>query len=98
MLSLNEIKLYLRVDGNDEDTLITQLELYSREEIENSTGFAYKEENVPELYKMAQLYIINDRYENRGSQDLEFKANNILSCLYRKLKCLADEKVTEDAI
>lgn len=94
MLTLGEIKLYLRVDGNDEDTLITQLELFSREEIKNSTGVKYDEDNLTETYKLCQLTIITDRYENRGSEDLEFKANNMLSCLYSKLKYI--EEVVEN--
>ena len=32
------------------------------------------------------MMIVTDRYENRGSQDLGFKANNSLSGLYTKLK------------
>ncbi|UUV17369.1 head-tail connector protein [Fusobacteria bacterium ZRK30] len=86
MLTLDEIKLYLRVDDSEEDKLITQLELFSREEIKNSTGVEYVEENPTETYKLAQLIIIADRYENRASEDQEFKPNNILSCLYSKLK------------
>lgn len=86
MLDLEDIKLYLRVDGNEEDKLIETLEKFSREEIEASTGVKYNETGNSETYKLAQLIIIADRYENRGSSDLEFKPNNILSCLYTKLK------------
>lgn len=93
MLTLDEIKLYLRVDGSEEDKLITQLELFSREEIKNSTGVIYDAKSKSETYKLAQLIIITDRYENRGSEDLEFKPNNILSCLFNKLKYMVVEDV-----
>lgn len=86
MLTMEKIKLYLRLDGDDEVLLLTQLEAFSKEEIFNSTGVKYDEENVTETYKLAQLIIIADRYENRASEDQEFKPNNILSCLYSKLK------------
>lgn len=86
MLNLDVIKLYLRLDGDEEDIFLEQLKIYSREEIENSTGVRYNSASISEIYKMAQLIIIADRYENRSSGDMDFKTNNILSCLYAKLK------------
>lgn len=86
MLTLDEVKKYLRVDGDDEDVMIEFLIEYSKEEIENSTGVTFDSGGDKKIYQLAQLIIINDRFENRGSQDLEFKANNILSGLYIKLK------------
>lgn len=95
ILRLEEIKMYLRIDDDTEDELLRNLELYSREEIENSTGVLFNQEGNSETYKMAQLIIITDRYENRGSEDLEFKANNILSCLFTKLKYQVQEEKNE---
>ena len=86
ILKLDDIKMYLRIDDNTEDSLLTLLEEFSREEIENSTGVPYNPEGNTETYKLAQLIIIADRYENRGSEDMKFTPNNILSCLYTKLK------------
>ncbi len=86
-LTLAEIKLYLRVDGTEEDNLITSLELFSREEIEESTGALYEMYKTVEMYKMAQMIIITDRYENRASQDSELKSNTALNSIYKKLKC-----------
>jgi uncharacterized phage protein (predicted DNA packaging) len=86
-LTLEEIKLYLRVDETEEDNLITSLELFSREEIEESTGASYEMYKTIELYKIAQLIIITDRYENRASQDSELKSNTALNSIYQKLKC-----------
>lgn len=83
-LSLLEAKTYLRVDGDEEDELIKLLINFSKEEIKNSTGDDGV--NPSPIYKIAQLIIIADRYENRGSEDMKFTPNNILSCLYTKLK------------
>ena len=86
MVDLAKAKEYLRIDEEDEDSLIEMLIEFSKEEIENSTGATFDSGGESKTYEMAQLIIITDRYENRGSQDLEFKPNNMLSCLYTKLK------------
>ncbi|MGL5051780.1 MAG: head-tail connector protein [Cetobacterium sp.] len=86
MVDLAKAKEYLRIDEEDEDSLIEMLIEFSKEEIENSTGVTFDSGGESKTYEMAQLIIITDRYENRGSQDLEFKPNNMLSCLYTKLK------------
>ena len=84
ILSLDDVKLYLRVDSDEEDNFISDLIEYSKEEIKNSTGDDGS--NPSYTYKMAQLLIISDRFENRGSNEGEFKPNNALSCLLAKLK------------
>ncbi|MGL5709609.1 MAG: head-tail connector protein [Cetobacterium sp.] len=86
MIDLATAKEYLRVDEEDEDNLIGMLIEFSKEEIENSTGVTFDSGGSTKTYELAQLIIITDRFENRGSEDLEFKANNILSALYTKLK------------
>jgi uncharacterized phage protein (predicted DNA packaging) len=87
MLEIDEIKLYLRVDSDEEDTLITSLESFSREEIEASSGATYENYKDTQLYKMAQLIIITDRYENRSTLDSEKIENTALNSIYTKLKC-----------
>lgn len=86
MVTLEEAKLYLRVDNNDEDNLIKNLIEFSKEEIKNSTGMCFNPDGNSYSYKLAQLIIVTDRYENRGSQDLTIKINNFLSNLYLKLR------------
>lgn len=86
MVDLTKAKEYLRIDEEYEDSLIETLIEFSKEEIENSTGVTFDSGGNTRTYELAQLIIITDRYENRGSQDLEFKPNNILSSLYTKLK------------
>ena len=86
MIDKTKAKEYLRIDEAYEDTLIEMLIEFSKEEIENSTGVTFDSGGNTKTYELAQLIIITDRYENRGSQDLEFKPNNMLSSLYTKLK------------
>ena len=86
MVDLTRAKEYLRIDEDYEDSLIEMLIEFSKEEIENSTGVTFDSGGSTKTYELAQLIIITDRYENRGSQDLEFKPNNMLSSLYTKLK------------
>ncbi|WP_300343373.1 head-tail connector protein [Fusobacterium sp.] len=86
VLTLENIKEYLRVDSDEDDTLIRMLEDYAKEEIEDSTGVPFNIEGNSETYNMAVLIIIADRYENRSSTDTEFKVNNILSSIYTRLK------------
>lgn len=89
-LTLGEMKLYLRVDENDEDNLIESLLEFSVEEIENSTGANIETYGELETYKLLQKIIVTDRYENRGSSDMEFTPNNICTSLYMKLKLQVD--------
>ncbi|MGL5745437.1 MAG: head-tail connector protein [Cetobacterium sp.] len=86
MVDLAKAKEYLRIDEEDEDSLIEMLIEFSKEEIENSTGVSFDSGGSSRTYELAQLIIITDRYENRSSSDQEFKANNILSSLYTKLR------------
>lgn len=86
VLTLENIKEYLRVDSDEDDTLINLFAEYAKEEIEDSTGVKFNKEGNSETYNMAMLIIIADRYENRASTDTEFKVNNILSSIYTRLK------------
>lgn len=86
MIDKNKAKEYLRIDEADEDLFIEMLIEFSKEEIESSTGVTFSSGGTSKIYQLTQLIIIADRYENRSSQDLEFKLNNSLSGLYTKLK------------
>ncbi len=87
-VNLEYVKKYMRIDTDEEDDFINDLIEYSKEEIKNSTGDDGS--NPSYTYRMAQLLIITERFENRSSEDKEFKANNALSCLYAKLKFRSD--------
>ena len=65
-MTLEEAKLYLRIDGSDEDLLITSLIKTSQELVEgiirkNLTDY----ETLPETIKQAMLYSIATMYESR---------------------------------
>ena len=63
IVSLDEVKSWLRVDFNDDDALITMLidaaELY----LKNATGITYDSTN--HLAKLFCMTLISDWYENR---------------------------------
>ena len=63
IVSLDEVKAWLRVDFNDDDALITMLidaaELY----LKNATGAEFNENN--HLAKLFCMTLISDWYENR---------------------------------
>jgi hypothetical protein len=71
-LTLSEAKTHLRVDGEDEDALISSLITASREVVENYTGYTVAEVieqrgNFPESLKSAMKLIIGDLYKHRES-------------------------------
>ncbi len=59
VLTLEEVKLYLRVDGDEENTLITKFVLTAEELCEEILRFELTEfEVVPELVRQAILYAV----------------------------------------
>jgi uncharacterized phage protein (predicted DNA packaging) len=71
VLSLEEVKLYLKVDGDEDNTLITDL-INAAEELSQDilrcplTEFTL----VPETVKQAVLYAIGNIYEKRETVDM----------------------------
>jgi len=66
MLELSEVKDFLRVDGDDEDTLITSLIATARELTEEVLRRPLAEfEPVPETVKTAMLILIATLFEER---------------------------------
>ena len=66
VVTLEEAKLYLRVDGDEEDTLITSFILTAEEICEDILRFPISEfEEVPKLVRQAILYCIANMYEKR---------------------------------
>ena len=66
VVSLEEVKLYLRIDGDEEDTLITHLILTAEEMCEEILRYPLGEfEEIPKLVKQAILYAVANMYEKR---------------------------------
>lgn len=71
MLTLNEVKLFLRLDGDEEDNLVSSLILMSTELVEGILRRKLTEfDPVPETIKQAILLAVATFYENRqGGKD-----------------------------
>ena len=66
VITLDEAKLYLRIDSDEEDTLITSFILTAEEICEEILRFPLSEfEDVPKLVKQAILYCVANMYEKR---------------------------------
>ena len=63
LISLKEAKEYLRVDGDEEDTLITNLIAAAEVYLKNATGKTFDSTN--ELARLFCLVLVVDWYENR---------------------------------
>jgi uncharacterized phage protein (predicted DNA packaging) len=72
VVSLDEAKLYLRVDGDEEDTLITSFILSAEEICEGVLRFPLTEfETIPDTLKNAVFYTVANLYEKRDEVDLK---------------------------
>ena len=66
MLELAETKEFLRVDGDEEDILISSLIVTAKELVENVLRKKLDEfEQVPETVRQAMLIIVGTLYEER---------------------------------
>lgn len=66
VVTLEEVKVYLRVDGAEEDMLITSFLIAAEEMCEGILRYPLDELTlVPETVKQAVLYIVSQIYENR---------------------------------
>ena len=66
VVSLKEAKLYLRIDSDEEDTLITNFILSAEEICEDILRYPLSEfEEVPRVVRQAILYCVANIYEKR---------------------------------
>lgn len=87
VVSLEEIKLYLRVDGEEEDMLISTFINVSEDLVEGILRYSVSEfEIVPEIVKQAVMYSVANMYEKREDYDskevIDIMTNLLFS--YRK--------------
>lgn len=82
VIQLEEVKLYLRVDGEDENTLITNFIITAEELCEGILRYPLSELTaVPETIKQAVLYAIANMYEKREN----FEVKEVLETMTRLL-------------
>lgn len=62
-MDLEELKLFLRIDGEEEDTLIEGLKLGAEEYLKN---VGITKDYSKELYKLAIRILVSHWYENRS--------------------------------
>lgn len=82
VVTLEEAKLYLKVDGSEEDALISS-SIFSAEEIcEGIIRYPISEfTTIPETLRQAILFIVANMYEHRE----DFKVDSILETTSRLL-------------
>lgn len=71
-ISLEEAKLFLRVDSDEENTLITQFIATSEDICEGILRYPISELNeIPESIKQAIFYATSNMYEQRENFDVK---------------------------
>ncbi|AHM57680.1 bacteriophage QLRG family, putative DNA packaging (plasmid) [Peptoclostridium acidaminophilum DSM 3953] len=72
VVTLEEAKLYLRVDGDEDDTLIANFINAAQELCEGILRYPLSEFIViPEAVKQSMLYAIANLYEQRENMDMK---------------------------
>lgn len=72
VISLEEVKLYLRVDGDEENTLITSFIITAEEMCEGILRFPLTEFTaLPETVKQAVYYAVANMYEEREKANIK---------------------------
>lgn len=66
-MDLEELKLFLRIDGEEDDILIAGLQLAAEEYLINA---GIKRDYTKELYKLAIKILISHWYENRHVENV----------------------------
>lgn len=66
-MTLEELKLFLRVDGTDEDSLIEGLQLSAERYLRNA---GVNKDYTDELYKLAIKLLVGHWYENRNVETI----------------------------
>ena len=72
LVTLDEAKLYMKVDGDTDDSLITSCINSAEELCEDILRFPLAEfAEIPETVKQAALYAIGNLYEQRETVDMQ---------------------------
>ena len=88
VVSLEEAKLYLRVDGGEEDALIYNFIISAEEICEGILRYPISElTTVPETIKQAVLFSVANMYEQREA----FQVSSVLVLMTRLLFAYRNE-------
>ena len=72
VVTLEEVKAYLRVDGDEEDMLITSFIIAAEEMCEGILRYTFNELTlIPETVKQTIFYIVGQLYENREQVQID---------------------------
>ena len=87
ILTLEEVKSYLRIEYEEDDILLENLIEVSEEYIDSCVGIAYKsDEKAMKLANLLQKKLITDMFENRGTEILNStKKDTIVTTILDKL-------------
>lgn len=95
IVTLEETKQYLRVDGDDEDALITSLITAAEEYLKNATGIQFDDTNS--LAKLFCWVLVTDWYENREyTGKPSEKVRPIIDSMLAQLKYCYQPEVEEE--
>ncbi|MFR1377882.1 MAG: head-tail connector protein [Clostridium neonatale] len=82
IISLEEAKLFLRVDSGEEDTLITKFIIVAEDICQGIIRYELTEfEKIPECIRQSILYAVVNMYEQREN----FDAKNVIETMTRLL-------------
>ncbi|MDF2672414.1 MAG: phage gp6-like head-tail connector protein [Clostridiales bacterium] len=83
VISFEEAKLYLRVDGNEEDTLITNFILAAEEICEGILRFPLTDfTELPETVRQAILFAVVNMYEQRETFEVKVVIDTMTRLLF----------------
>lgn len=96
-LTPTDVKEYLRIDGNEDDTYITELVEISQIYIDSCVGEGYKtDEKAVKLALLLQKKLIADMYVQRGTEiPNNTKQDKITQSILDKLSNYSVEPVVE---
>lgn len=73
-MNLEDLKLFLRIDDDEEDTLIEGLQIGAEEYLTNA---GIKKDYSKELYKLAIKILVSHWYENRNIETVSKNVSKI---------------------
>lgn len=93
MLTLEEVKRYLKIDFEDDDEDIESFIEAAEAYIDSMVGTYYKEdEKAVKLSKLLQKKLVNDMYENRSTEiPSNTKQDRIVASILDKLSNYEDD-------